>query len=262
MIWKFGKVHMLPYAGLWVILGVVLITILKAQKIICELKGDGEGRQNPWACDFAVTQISETVAVTVFGVASFLSIFGGLFTVIAFSRVLRHTHHTLTHIADPTGPLMQSLVWEAATAAPSLVASRTTSNDVAGAVGAATRRVKSLDKAAVAARLMDAGLRDPPSSLPNGKPMRVAQAPPGSEAVFVKRPVLVGSGFPWCGVMMQLCVEFIIMSPVVTLIYGTLPAVMSMLQLIRGGHRMEYVVAAKPGSSSGPTGSPRIVEEE
>lgn len=246
MIWKFGKVHFLPYAGMWVLLGVVLITILKVDKIICEIMGTSDGGVNPWACDFAVTRLTETVGVTVFTVASFMSIFGGLFSVISFGRMLRHTHHTLTHIADPTGPLMPSLVWEVASAArtPPRMASRATSLSVHGV------------KASGASQESGAWVE--------GKPLRVAQAPPGSEAATVRRPVTVGAGYPWCGAMTQLCVEFLVFSFVVTVVYGTVPAAMSLLQLIRGGHRMEYVVAAKPGSGTEarqPEATPPIVEE-
>jgi len=232
MIWKFGKVHMLPYAGLWVLLGVVLITILKADKIICELRSDSH--KHPWACDFAVTRLTETVGVTVFTVASFASIFGGLFSVISFARMLQHTHHTLTHIADPTGPLMPSLVWEAPSA----------------------------DRTPLPGRTVNlGGYRD---AALEGK-LRVARAEPKSERVLVRRPVVVGSGFPWCGVCCQLCAEFLVFSFIVTVVYGTLPAAMGLLQLIRGGHRMEYVVAAKPGTDAGsdqPVDAPGTNDEE
>lgn len=272
LIWKFGKVHMLPYAGMWVLLGVALITILKADKIICELKGHDSGHQNPWSCDFAVTRLTETLGVTVFTVSSFLSVFGGLFSVVSFSRMLLHTHHTLMHIADPTGPLMPSLVWEVPSAArtPPRLASRTLSVDTAKL---AARRTMSLDTASSAlavanssaaasadtnSAFLESGLSQ---QLPEGKALRVTPAPAGSEAVFVQRPVMVGSGFPWCGVVMQLCLEFIVFSFVVTVIYGTIPAVLSLLQLIRGGHRMEYVVAAKPGSAGDQATAHRISEE-
>lgn len=108
---KFFKIHFLPYTGLWLLLGVVLMTILKADKIACEHTANGH-TDYPRACDFALTRITETTAMITFTFTTTLSIIGGIFIVCSFAQMLKQTHHTLMNIADPRGPFMPPIVWD------------------------------------------------------------------------------------------------------------------------------------------------------
>lgn len=191
---KLFKIHFLPYTGLWLLLGVLLMTILKADKIICEMKADAH-TDYPMACDFALARATETYAMMTFTFTSTLSIIGGLFIVYAFAQMLKETHHTLMHIADPRGPFMPSIVWD-------------------GDAGAT------------------AGVPSTPS----------CERP-------VQRPVAVGGGFPWLGVVLQLILECLVFSFMTTIFFASLPASIALVKNIFGGHRMEYITAAKPGTS-------------
>eukprot|EP00929_Paragymnodinium_shiwhaense_P068940 TRINITY_DN3476_c0_g1_i1.p1 TRINITY_DN3476_c0_g1~~TRINITY_DN3476_c0_g1_i1.p1 ORF type:complete len:699 (+),score=82.45 TRINITY_DN3476_c0_g1_i1:135-2231(+) len=72
----------------------------------------------------------------------------------------------------------------------------------------------------------------------------------GEEHANARRPMEVGGGYPWFGVHLQLFIEFLVLGPLASFFYGTLPAIVSLGQFICIGHRLEYVTAHGAGASN------------
>lgn len=103
---KLLKIHFVPYAGLWIPLGMILVTLLKVHKFLCQRWEHPIHR----VCDYALFGATESVGAWIFSFSTSLTFAGGIFVVVSFSRMLYATHHTLTHIGDPNGDFMGSFV--------------------------------------------------------------------------------------------------------------------------------------------------------
>mmetsp|Transcript_66953 Transcript_66953/g.143164 ORF Transcript_66953/g.143164 Transcript_66953/m.143164 type:complete len:707 (+) Transcript_66953:94-2214(+) len=183
---KLVKVHLVPYLGLWLTLGLILYGLLSINKTSCLSHME---RLKRHLCEETLTPTTESIGFVIFSLSTTCTFIGGVFTLLSFTRMLHATQHTLTNIGDPNGSFM------------------------------------------------------PPAQ-------DEVFLRPGERARRVRRPIRIGYGFPWFGTMLQLFLEFVVFGFVTSVIFGSLPAIISLWHLIRTGHRMEYVTAPKPGSAT------------
>uniref|UniRef100_A0A7S4VYC4 Glycosyltransferase 2-like domain-containing protein n=1 Tax=Alexandrium monilatum TaxID=311494 RepID=A0A7S4VYC4_9DINO len=207
---KLLKVHSVPYAGLWIPLGLVLVSLLKLQQSYCE---DREVRHAEALCRDKLGHVTQSRGAVIFSVSTSLTFIGGMFVVAAFARMLYVVHHTLMNIGDPRGEFMNSFLWaSAAHGPPSLSFCSSSSWE---------------------------GLREPPFRQAEQEQQEQQQRPP------LRRPVVVGDGYPWCGTVIQLAIEFLTLGLLTSLLFGSIPAVLGLLRFIIRGHTMDYVTAPK-----------------
>lgn len=212
---KMLKIHSIPYLGLWIAMGLAFLFLLKAQKSACQ-RGD-EAKLHPDVCDEIISEVTESWGAIIFSLTTTLSALGGLFVVIAFTRMLHATHHTLVNIADPHGAFMRTNVFDV-----QLTSTSSGTSPTAGTPSFATSETRQM-------------YTNPPLVSRAGEP--------------TFRNVPVAAGFPWFGTVLQLVVECLLFSLPTSLYLGTIPAIWGLYKLITGGHRMAYVTAPKPQGS-------------
>mmetsp|Transcript_109481 Transcript_109481/g.341161 ORF Transcript_109481/g.341161 Transcript_109481/m.341161 type:complete len:653 (-) Transcript_109481:420-2378(-) len=214
LLGKLLKIHSIPYAGLWIPLGLVLISLLKLQKSYCD-SHDIQPAES--VCKHMMGQVTESRGAVIFSVSTSLTFIGGVFVVVSFARMLYVVHHTLMNIGDPNGEFMNSVLWDASREAPPAPALCSFHSSDSQADGSPMRRYRHL----------------------------------------LRRPVVIGDGYPWCGTLIQLAIEFLVLGLFTSLIFGSIPAVLGLLRFILRGHTMDYVTAPKgpESGSAGPAGA-------
>jgi len=245
LVCKFAKIHLIPYLGFWVTLGLILALALKIHRVYCEqfFNNDEYPRAPPLGCQDGLSATAETIEASLFSAITTLTLFGTLFIIVAFVRMLRHTHHTLMNIADPNGAFMDSAVWERY---------NTT-------IGSASQRSQSpaehirsfplLQEHSDMSDHLELTQGDPIPTQPLQPELLTQGTAPTRRSVShrPRRPMQIGGGVPWLGGMLQLGIEFIVFGFITNIALCTVPAFIAMYKLIFQGHRMEYVTAPKPG---------------
>merc|ERR1711971_226977 len=105
LFFKLFKIHSLPYFGMWIGLGLLLVGVLKLQKAFCQShwKQQNHTHNMDQVCDKALSQAMETIGATVFTTATGFTFVGSVFVMLSFTRMYHATHHTLRNIGDPNG---------------------------------------------------------------------------------------------------------------------------------------------------------------
>jgi len=82
------------------------------------------------------------------------------------------------------------------------------------------------------------------------------------QSEWLRRPMEVGTGYPWCGAVTQLMMEFVVFGFITSVVYGTIPCVIAVWHLICRGHRLEYVAAHGAGRTEMDTPSGTVEERQ
>merc|ERR1719331_840221 len=94
---KLLKIHVTAFCSFWITLGMILATILKANKAYCVAHPSNE-TEGVSHCSHDLTDVTETIGMIAFGVFTTLSGIGGLFIIITFVHMLKKTQGKLENI--------------------------------------------------------------------------------------------------------------------------------------------------------------------
>jgi len=99
---KLIKIHAIPFAGLWLALGLVLMLALNAIHAACkELMAMNPLRPKPQVCNMDYNEITRLTGFAVFFYMSATAFVGTVVVIISFTRMLHATQDAIEGIADP-----------------------------------------------------------------------------------------------------------------------------------------------------------------